>query len=1594
MITLDKKNIQDIRALLPLQEGILAHYVNDPFSELYFEQLCLEITGIVDPGIFEKAWNTVVENNEMLRTLFQWEKLKKPVAVILRKHKIKLAYYDLFGLENDKRNKTIEEIKSKDRKEKFNLGRVPFRVTLCKCEENHYLMIINHHHILFDGWSTGIILKEFLSCYNDLFKAIPPRSPRKTSFKEFILWMQNQDKNRGKNFWTAYLCGVEKKYFIPMGQGKKDKKVEEGYCKITFTASFARELEEFAGKNKVTLASLLYAAWGILLSRYKDSSDIVFGTTVSGRNANIKGIEDSVGLFINTLPLRIKTSPDFNVLELVDHINCDNLVREEYAHTPLVDIKTYGGFEPNEDLFDSIFVLENYPLDKILRHRDGVLVINSFSAKPYLIYDLTVVVTVFENIDIELFFNKCLFSQEGGKKILCHFERITREIVEAPHRKIKDIIMLREAERKQLLDEFNDTEPGYPADKTVFQLFSEQVKKTPDNTAVVDETRFISYRELDDRANRLAVCLRKRGITADVMVGIMMRRSIDLIIGILGIIKSGGAYLSIDPDYPRERIDYMLKDSSARILVSDLSEVNQVSGETEMIDLPRLIAAIENAGPTCSIHPDHLCYVIYTSGSTGRPKGVLVRHRGLINLVYYHKKVFSEDQDSRMSQVANLSFDAMAFEVWPCLLNGAALDIAGNDIRLHPLEMKKWLIRKGITISFQPTVMFQQLLKEDWDDEGIQLRHLRCAGDKLNNYPRRNYPFRLYNLYGPTEDTIWTTWQELTVSGVNREGEVPTIGRPIANHRVFIINRDFQLQPIGIPGELCIGGDGAARGYLNRPELTAEKFREYRSYRTYRTYISYKTGDLARWMANGEIEFLGRVDNQVKIRGFRIELEEIETAILTHQAVKDVSITVRENQAGGKQLIGYLVLHDGYSIKEIAAYLQEKLPVFMLPAYFVQLNEIPLTPAGKKSRNALIELKEVEHVILDTGWFEKVIVRIEEIEHHQEIIAAYYILKKEYEACSASMILEKIRDRLPNHLHPARFTPIESLPRDHGDNDGNVDNSTFRDSFLFDNVIAAWKETLSLSSIRKMDNFFEIGGNSILAAMVSSKLSQKLNTRVPLELIFEHPILQDFCREIEKNENNPSPREEIKEYPKKRTGNRFPMSMQQESIWFFEQLNPGTPAYVSWLSIEFKKDFSGENLKRALAEMMKRHELLRTVFLMEDGTPIQKVLDRIDLYFETIDISELPEVAGEEKIELISKREAMNPFNMSEGPLLKSLVFKLDSHRHKVVFLVHHIIWDAISNKIFLEELHYLYHCFNSGVIPTLPAIEVQYGDYACWQRDKINTSAFESEQRFWLDKLKGVTPLSLSGEVRDTGQQPHPGEAKVFRLPGELAGEIKKLALEENATNYMVLLAAFCVLLYRHTGMDDIVMGVPFSTRTAPELNPLIGYFIATYPIRLDLSGNPTFKELIHRTREVSHEVMAHLALPVEAIRNIPVLKEELKNRNLYNIVFSLNDVDYTHIPGVKLDPAAMEIETAKFEMVFGLHQIGKNIHCRLVYSKKIYTTDFIDEFIANYTLILKTMLKYPGMSILEEFSSVKSEMQEPEIAILTEKSDFFNFE
>lgn len=1051
---LPRDNVQDIVELAPMQEGLLFHCLKDPENTQYHVQLCLELAGSVDRQLLQRAWEQVVQANEMLRTVFRWQSLKRPVQIVLKKHAVSISYSDLSPLALQEQEARLEAMKLADQARPFHLQEVPLRIALCKLSSQRFVMMISNHHIIYDGWSNGIILKELFGFYQALQENRHLSVTRKTPFKAYIQWLQRQDQKKEQLFWQEYLKDFQGQMHLPI-KSKQIPSTRTAAChRVVCPPEIQHQLELFCRQHQVTRAAVLYSAIGIVLQKYQNMDDIVFGTTVSGRTGDIADILTMIGLFINTVPLRFRGAQQQTLLEVIQSVNVDLLARMGFENSSLVTIKSAGGLETGRELFDINVVVESYPLDSRLLEQHASFAIKDFSIDEMAGYDLTIVIgLLFDSLEFAFKYVKECFAAEAMVRLAdCLLHTLTT-IVNHPSCCLGDIEIVSASEKEQCLRRFNASAVDYPSEKTLQVLFKEQVARYPDHLAVCSHDGSLSYKQLYERSSRLAAHLRTLGVGAETVVGIYAERSFSLVVSILAVWQAGGAYLPLDPQLPVERLRYMVEDSGATIVLSQANLMGDTAlrSEVTVLDLedPHLYALLP-ASDVVAGHAHDLAYIIYTSGSTGRPKGVAVEQQSVVNRLCWEQRRYPLNERDVVLQKTNCMFDFSVWELFGWLLGGASLCLLRPGDEADPRAICETIAAFQVTtVHFVPS-MFQEFL------DYIQyhniyahlgtLRRISTGGEALRAkqveqffalMPAQNQ-VQLVNMYGPTETTIDVS--SYICSKEDAHSENIPIGQPIDNLRLYVLNQNRTLQPPGVPGELYIAGAGVSRGYINDAELTARKFVQDPFYPTERMYAS---GDLARWTSAGEVEYLGRLDYQVKIRGFRVELAEVETYLHLFPAIKEAVAAVVKDASGDDRLCVYVVLQqeEELNTRGIKEFLATKLPPFMIPDTFLQLERLPLTSTGKVDRKKLSQVA--------------------------------------------------ISDK-----KTAAAVPQTQL------------------SAIEQTVAGVWAEVLGVETVGLDEVFFEAGGNSLKVIRVCGRLMKALQIDLPVTVLFRFPTVRLLARYI------------------------------------------------------------------------------------------------------------------------------------------------------------------------------------------------------------------------------------------------------------------------------------------------------------------------------------------------------------------------------------------------------------------------------------------------------------------------------------------------
>ncbi|MCK4258972.1 MAG: amino acid adenylation domain-containing protein, partial [Halanaerobiales bacterium] len=954
-----KQPIKMVYPLTPMQEGILFHSLFNSESNAYFEQMIIFAEGKVDHKLFEKAFNLLIERYDILRTIFLHEKIAKPRQVVLNKRTTRITFKDFTNLEGDAKELAIKEFKENDWKKKFKLSKdLLMRIAILQLAEEKYEIIWSYHHILMDGWCMGIIMNDFLNIYRSLLNNQEAQLSKVYPFGNYVKWLEKQNKKESFDFWKSYLNSYDKTALIPI---KVKRFVGNGYIqaeeKFELGINLSTELRNVGRLNEVTLNTLFQTIWGILLQKYNNVDDVVFGSVVSGRPSEIKGIEKMVGLFINTIPVRINNNLDETFSKLIKRVQKDAIAREKFSYSPLADIQSNS--ETKQNLITHIMAFENYPLEKEVKNQSDSqelpFRLTGLEMFEQTNYGFNVSVGPSHNLSVKISYNGAIYDKKIIANIGNHFLNIVKTVVLNNEIPLKEIDILTNEEKELLLYKFNDTDTNYPTDKTIPELFAEQVANSPEKIALNFGNQKMNYLELNNKANQLARVLIAKGVKADDLVGMMVEPSFEMFIGIFGILKAGGAYVPIDPAYPQNRIEYILNDCNTTIILAQPTVLENINFNGEIIDIKDTIIYTDSSAnlvknSDLSIQSSNLAYVMYTSGTTGEPKGNLTSHKNVIRVVKDTNYIEITDKDNLL-QLSNYAFDGSTFGIFGALLNGAELTIVDKETALDLSKLSNLIKETNITLFFITTALFNTLV--DLNLESFAgVRKILFGGERVSvphvlkalKYLGKD---RLIHVYGPTESTVFATYY--FINEVEENAETIVIGTPIANTQVYIMDRFNHLASSGVVGELCISGDGLARGYLGKPNLTKEKF----VYNPLILKVIYRTGDLAKRLPDGNIEFVGRMDNQVKLRGFRIELGEIENKLLNHKFVKEAVVVDQKDETGNMYLSAYFLSDCEISNSEFRNHLSHELPEYMIPSYFIRLEQLPLTLNGKVDKRAL-----------------------------------------------------------------------------------------------------------------------------------------------------------------------------------------------------------------------------------------------------------------------------------------------------------------------------------------------------------------------------------------------------------------------------------------------------------------------------------------------------------------------------------------------------------------------------------------------------------------------------------------------------------------
>ncbi|GJL56403.1 MAG: hypothetical protein NPIRA02_35350 [Nitrospirales bacterium] len=1504
-------DVEDIYVLSPLQQGLLFHSLYTPQTGVYFEQLCCTLKGNVDVELFQQAMQDTLHRHPALRTSFMWEGLQDPIQIVHTQVSLSVACEDWRTHSEDTQQAQLADYLATDRQCGFDFSRAPLiRLALFRASDVSYRFVWTHHHILLDGWCVSLILEEFFSRYAALQQGERPVCAPGPAYCDYIAWQKAQDLAAAKRYWRSDLQG----FLAPTPLGfvtgesiaQQEASADYGEQSLRLSEDLASSLSTLVNQAQITLNTVIQGAWTLLLSRYSGDDDVVFGITVSGRPPELPNVESMIGLFLNTLPLRVQLDPALSVLEWLQILFTKNIDIREYEYAPLSHIQRWSDVKNGQPLFESLLLFENYPMEHGFEGVQQTLTLSDVTINSQTHYPLTVDVNPGPPLQVTVSYARGRFSDRTITQILQHYRMLLETIVREPTQCLGDVCMLTKKEAQCLLTDWNATTRQWDERaQSVVELFEAQVAQTPEAVAVVCEHESVTYAELNARADRLAHQLQNLGVGPEVFVGLCLERSVEMVVGLLGIWKAGGAYVPLDPAYPQARLAFILEDAQPAVVLTQPSPGQVLpQADVQMVYLDQNgVRVTDGAGKHMSQplglerHAGYTAYVIYTSGSTGQPKGVMISHHNALNFLAAMQEQLQASETDCVLAVTSLSFDISLLELLLPLVVGARVSLADTATTHDGLRLRDRVEEGGITMMQATPATWRMLVDVGW--QGGSGLHVLCGGEALTAELAADLLRRsdvVWNLYGPTETTVWSTMTRVTGNG-----EVISIGRSIANTQTYVLDASFQPVPIGVSGELYIGGEGLARGYWHRPELTAERFVP-NPFSPKGGERLYRTGDSVLYRADGAIEFLGRLDHQVKLRGYRIELGEIEAQIRQQEGIHDAVVMAREGHTGGKELVGYIVpaVNGSFDLHAVKEALATRLPEYMVPKQWVELEQWPLTSNGKVDRHALPDPERTEQVIGE------------------------YV--------------------------PPRTTTERSL-------------------------VDIWAEVLGVEQVGIHDNFFELGGHSLLATRIMVQVRMVCGVELPLRWLFEAPTVAALAQAVETALYEQSKLERPPLISIPREGPML-LSFAQERLWVLAQLNPKSTAYNNLIALRLLGNLNAAALQWSLNEVLQRHEVLRTTFEMVGEEPVQTIRSHREFTLAVEDLSGIEDGQRENEIARLVMEEGKQAFDLSDYPLVRIKLFRMKDQQYVMCVTMHHIVSDGWSDAIWVREIQMLYEAACSGQQSPLPALPIQYADYAQWQRNWLQGQVLDDQVGYWRQQLRGAPEVLdlLSSNPRPSIQS-FQGASYSFVIKSSVVEKLKKLSRKSGATLFMTLLAAFKILLARYSDREDIVVGTDVANRSHRELEGLIGFFVNLLALRTDLSGNPTFEELLARVREITLGAYAHQELPFEKIVEALRIPRTLAYNPVVQVLLVLqNTPEYSFtLPGLQLQEFTMDDKPSRFDMALFVSEQENELFMSWNYSTDLFDAQTIKRMGIQYSTLLESIVAQPTarLDALEMFQA-----------------------
>ena len=1472
----------------------------EPGQTAYNVPMPLRLIGELDSAALHATLSEIVRRHEILRTTFT-EIDGQPVQVVADAAPVMPPLIDLSGLEGSRREATAQRITLADSNRPFDLRTGPLmRCLLVRLDSREHIVLFTLHHIVFDGWSTDVLVRELATLYRRARERQPsPLRELPVQYADFAVWQRGwlagETLANEITWWRDQLDGTATTLELPIDRPRPKVQSQAGLS-VPFEVppALVSQLDELARAQGATLFMTLLAAYQALLSRFTGQSDFPVATPIANRHHG--EVEGLIGFFVNTLVLRADLTGDPTFLEILGRTRETSLAG--YAHQDLPFEKLIEALEPERDLSRPPLVQTMFQLVGAATER---LELPDLELEPLgtatqtTKFELRLALTrTADGLTGDVGYRTDLFDSSSMRRLVRHWLGLLESVARNPQHRVSRLALLTSPERQQLLHEWQDSAgPAYD-DLDLISLIEERAPTVADSTALVFEDSFLSFGELERRANRLAHELLARGLEPETRVGVTLERSLDLVIALLAVLKAGGAYVPLDPRLPAGRLEQMIGDAGPLwIMTRSELQSSLPEGARGVLCLDtesRTIASRPSFAPKSRVGPRHLAYVIFTSGSTGRPKGVMIPRGAVTHRLLWKQEAFSLGRADRLLQKTPYSFDVSVWELFSPLIAGACLVVARPEAHRDRDYLVRVLERQRITLMHFTVSMLPLFLESPRAQAACQtLRRVLVGGeavtpDLVAAYTRRLSPpggeaVPLDNLYGPTETTINVS--RFSCKSRAAGNSVP-IGRPIDNTRLWIVDRRLRGVAAGVAGELLIGGVQVGRGYIGNPALTAERFVPAPAGSRGRAY---RSGDLTRFRADGAIEFLGRIDRQIKLRGFRIELGEIERVLAAHPAVLSAVAELDETRPDDRRLLAWVLSEPGLEVSEadLLAFAHTRLPDYSVPSAVASIRAFPTLPSGKVDRGAL--------------------PRIEARRGDAEIVAP---------STETELALSRI-----------------------------------------------WSETLDIEVLSARDDFFDLGGHSLLATRVISRIATDLGKDIPLRALFEEPTITALAKHVDAAGGElaaptiePAPRDGV-----------LPLSFAQQRLWVVYQLEPTSAAYNVPAALRLRGELDVPRLHAALIAVVQRHEVLRTTFDQIDGKPAQVIhpASEIPEMIETslADLTALPLEDREPLSRGLVARESGRPFDLVHGPTLRLLLVKLAANDHVAVLTLHHIATDAWSVAILIEEFSALYSAHS---LPDLPVQYADFA--AWQRRWLAGERLDQELAWWRQELASAPRVLELPTDRPRPAMQSFEGSARLLRLSGELTGALRRLSRERGTTLFMTLLAGFEAVLARWSGAEELLVGSPIANRRQAQVEGLIGFFVNTLALRGDLRGDPSFSELLARVRDGALAAYAHQDLPFERLVEELCGERDLMRPSLVQVVFAVQNAAgrRLELPGLDMEVVeAGDQRTSKFDLTVVLSETDGGFVGSAEYCSALFDATTVERWMGHLKTLLESAVTNP---------------------------------